>query len=91
MLRVMTLLLAAFTVAMTAGSCGSGNDACDGFSCETGFSCLIEDGNPTCVPDGDGGGGSGTGQAGDACDTDSDCQLPLTCQADLNGDTVCTE
>lgn len=91
MLRILSLLLVAFSVAMTAGSCGSVNDACDGFSCDDGFSCLIVDGNATCVADGDGGGGGGTGQAGDECSNDSDCQSPLTCQANLDGIDVCTE
>jgi len=76
-------------IALTAAACGPSNNPCDGFSCEDGFSCLLESGTPTCIPDGNGGNG-GSGQAGDQCETKSDCQTPLVCLADLNGDLVCT-
>ena len=73
-----------------AMSCGPLNTACENFPCEDGFSCLLQNGEPTCVPNGNGGGGGGTGQAGDACETTADCETPLTCLPDLNGDTVCS-
>jgi len=92
MRRLTATLILTLSIALTLGACsGSGDDACDGFLCSEGNSCLIQDGSPTCVPDGNGGGGGGSGQAGDECDDDNDCADPLTCQADLNGNDVCTD
>lgn len=82
-----SILLA--VIVLGAMSCGAGNPACDNFPCEEGFSCLIQNGDPVCVPDGGGGGGGGN-QVGEACETDGDCESPLLCRPDLNGDDVCT-
>jgi len=90
MRRYAAMLIVTLSFALTMAACSGGSDACDGFSCDEGSSCLIQDGEPTCVPDGNGGGG-GNGQVGDECDDDNDCADPLTCQADLNGNEVCME
>lgn len=84
------LVLAGLIALLPLASCNGDNSACSGFSCDEGSSCLIVDGNPECVADGgvDGGGQNGPGEE---CDDDADCQSGLTCQADLNGNTVCSD
>ena len=72
-----------------AAACGSANGSCDDIVCLEGTSCLLEDGNPTCVPNGIG--GSGGNQAGESCETSADCATGLNCQADLDGTLICQE
>jgi hypothetical protein len=73
-----------------AAACANANGSCDDIVCLEGTSCLLEDGNPTCVPDGVDGGGGGN-QAGEECETSADCATGLSCQADLGGTLVCQE
>lgn len=75
---------------LTVANCTGETNACTGFTCDAGFSCLIVDGNPSCVADG-GINGGGQNGPGEECDDDADCQTGLTCQADLNGNLTCTQ
>jgi len=88
MLRNFKVFLLISGIAFMGAACGASNNPCDGFACDDGFSCLLESGTPTCIPDGNGG-GNGGGQSGDQCETKADCASPLVCLADLNGDLVC--
>jgi hypothetical protein len=81
-------ITAALVALLPFASCDGGSDACDGFVCSTGTSCLITDGQPNCVSDG-GINGGGQNGVGEECDSDDDCQATLTCQADLNGNLTC--
>ena len=85
----MKSLLFLLFIAAGAAACGAGNDACEGFSCDSGFSCLLQNGEPICVPNGTGGNAGGNG-AGEQCETDNDCQESLVCGLDvISGTLVC--
>ncbi|HEX5035081.1 MAG TPA: hypothetical protein VFW62_11425 [bacterium] len=73
-----------------AAACGSANGSCEDVVCLEGTSCLLEDGTPSCVPNGTSG-GSGGNQAGESCETSADCATGLSCQPDLGGTLVCQE
>lgn len=85
MRKALVLVFLVFGVA----ACGNGNDDCNGFVCSEGTSCVLEEGTPTCVPDGDNNGGGGSGGEGDACETSAECSTGLTCRPGVNGVLSC--
>jgi len=91
MLRNVKLAVFLLATAGGAWACGNASDPCNDFICQATFSCVLSNGSPTCVPDGISGNGTGQGQVGDLCEDNTDCESPLTCQSNLNGDTTCQQ
>jgi hypothetical protein len=71
-----------------AAACGNADGSCDDIVCLEGTSCLLEDGTPTCVPDGTEGGSGGNGE-GEGCESTSDCATGLACTPGVNGVLTC--
>lgn len=67
--------------------CGGTLDPCVDSTCPSGQACVVVNGDAVCqIPEDS----QGTGQAGDTCDTDSDCAVPLTCQ-EIDGLLICAD
>jgi hypothetical protein len=76
-------------LALGAAACADANGSCDDIVCLEGTSCILEDGNPSCVPDGTDSGNSGGAPAGAACQSTADCDLNLTCLPGVDGVLTC--
>lgn len=88
-MRLLAKSLVLVLLVFGAAACGSNNSGCDDIVCLEGTSCLLEEGEPTCVPNGDDNGGGGSGGEGDACETSSQCSTGLTCRPGVNGVLSC--